>query len=145
MTSSASPTPSGSSDASEATDVVLAFLGALEARDMAGVTDLLDAQAEWRNTGLPTLRGPRVAGTLRALDARGIGVEVTMRHIAATGDVVLTDRTDVITWGRWRAGFRVSGTFEVRHGKVRLWDDHFSATSALGASVAGVVRAVVGR
>jgi limonene-1,2-epoxide hydrolase len=68
-----------------------------------------------------------------------------MHHAAATGDVVLTDRTDVLRFGRWESSFGVRGTFEVVDGKIRVWDDAFSWTALARSSVLGLVRAVRSR
>ena len=73
---------------------------------------------EWRNTGLPTLRGRRVGGALLDLEKRGVGVVIETHHCAATGDVVLTDRTDTITFKRYRTSFWVRGTFRVEDGLI---------------------------
>ena len=69
----------------------------------------------------------------------------THHHAAADGAVVLTDRTDVLTYRRFRTRFWVCGTFEVRDGRIVLWDDHFSMTNFVGAGVLGLVRSVLPR
>ena len=74
---------------------------------------------------------------------RGIGFEVRFHHLAVDGQVVLTDRTDVLTYRRFRMEFWVCGTFEVREGRIVVWDDHFSMTNFVGASVRGLVRAAL--
>ena len=43
-----------------------------------------------------------------------------------TATSVLTDRTDVLRKGKWETSFWVRGTFEVRDGRITLWDDAFS-------------------
>lgn len=120
--------------------VVRDLLDKLAAGDADGAIELLDVDVVWRNTYLPTFRGPQVAQQLRGMVARGIGFEVVHHHIATTGDVVLTDRTDVLTYGPWRSEFWVRGTFEVRDGKVVLWDDAFSWADAIGSGVVGLVK-----
>jgi limonene-1,2-epoxide hydrolase len=87
---------------------------------------LLDDEVVWRNTGLPTVKGRRVGGMLLDAEKRGLTVDITIHHAAADGNVVLTDRTDVLRKGRWESSFWVRGTFEVRDGKIVLWDDAFS-------------------
>lgn len=128
-------------------DVVQQFWIALQTGDAAGAVRLLDGDVVWRNTGLPTLRGPRVGAVLEGLDARGVGVEVDMRHIAVSGEVVLTDRVDTIRVGPLATSFPVRGTFEVRRGRIVRWEDHFSwgsvglaSAAAVGSVVSGVVR-----
>lgn len=123
--------------------VVQQFLGELAAQDVEAAVDLLDVDVEWRNTGFPTLRGSRVAESLRAMVRRGIGFEAVMHHVAADGDVVLTDRTDTIVVGPVRTTIRVFGTFRVRDGKVVLWHDRFSWLGAARATAGGVVRGLL--
>jgi limonene-1,2-epoxide hydrolase len=83
-----------------------------------------------------------VTGALLDMEKRGIGFAVRMHHLAADGPVVLTERTDVLTYRRFETAFWVCGTFEVREGRIVLWDDHFSWGNLLGSSVVGLLRAV---
>ena len=124
----------------EPRDVVRRFLEHLAAGETDEATALLAHDVVWRNTRLPTLRGPRVAATLRSLTERGVGVDVELHHCAADGETVLTDRHDTITWGAYGSRFHVDGTFEVRDGLIALWDDRFSWADASIASLAGLVR-----
>jgi len=101
---------------------------------------LLDPEVEWRNTGLPTYRGNRVHAMLRDMETRGVTFDVQWHHVAATGDVVLTDRTDVLGYGSWKTSFRVRGTFEVRDGLIVLWDDAFSWLELLQSGLVGLGR-----
>lgn len=126
----------------EPLDVVQRFWIALQTGDAAGATRLLDEAVVWRNTGLPTLRGATVGALLRGLEARGVAVEVTMRHAAATGDVVLTDRVDTVRLGPVSTSFGVQGTFEVRRGRIVRWEDHFSWGAVGLASALGVLGAL---
>jgi limonene-1,2-epoxide hydrolase len=57
---------------------------------------------------------------------------------------VLTDRTDYLSYRRWESGFWVCGTFEVRDGRIVLWDDHFSMGNVVAASIRGVLATVRG-
>jgi limonene-1,2-epoxide hydrolase len=123
-------------------DVVRRFLELLEAGQADAAAALLAPDVVWRNTGMPTIRGTRVAGVLRDMERRHIGFEARIRHIAADGHVVLTDRTDVLRYKRWQSAFWVCGTFEVRDGLIVLWDDHFSLGNLLAASLKGLAGAV---
>jgi limonene-1,2-epoxide hydrolase len=127
---------------SEPVEVVRRFLELLEAGQADEAVDLLSVDVEWRNTGMPTFRGPRVATMLRDMERRGIGIELRVRHIAADGDFVLTERIDVLRYKRWESAFWVCGTFEVRAGRIVLWDDHFSMGNVLAASLKGLAAAI---
>lgn len=122
--------------------VVKSFLTLLEQEQAAAAVALLDPQVVWRNTGLPTVRGRKVGGMLLDMQRRRVGFRVDLHHVAADGGVVLTDRTDYLSYGRWESAFWVCGTFEVRHGLITLWDDHFSPGNLLVASVKGLVGAL---
>ena len=120
--------------------VVRDFLEALAVPDTERAVSLLAPDIEWLNTGLPTFRGPRVHGMLRDMEKRKVGFDVEIHHIAADGDVVLTDRTDVLIFGKVRTAFWVCGTFTVADGLITRWDDHFSTGNLLKGLVTGTFR-----
>ena len=120
--------------------VVREFFRLLALPDTKAAVALLDDEVVWRNTGLPTIQGRRVGGMLLDAEARGLTVDITIHHAAATGDVVLTDRTDVLRKGKWETSFWVRGTFEVRDGKIVLWDDAFSWVDFTRGSLVGLTR-----
>lgn len=106
--------------------VVLRFLRALENQDHDTVAELLSPELVYSNVSLPTLRGgQKVSGLFRQLlrPATGFGVEV--HSIAAKGDTVMTERTDIISAGPLSVSFWVCGTFKVRDGRIVLWRDYF--------------------
>ncbi|MEQ6903103.1 limonene-1,2-epoxide hydrolase family protein [Nocardioides sp. YIM 152588] len=130
--------------------VVRDLLDSLATGEIEPALDLLDEEVVWKNTYLPTMRGPQVAKALRQMLERGVGFEVSWHHVAATetgesSGVVLTDRTDALSYGKWSCAFWVRGTFEVRDGKVVLWDDAFSWAGFLGSSLMGAVRMIMPR
>ncbi|KOS55340.1 limonene-1,2-epoxide hydrolase family protein [Rhodococcus rhodochrous] len=126
--------------------VVREFLDAMVAEDVERATTLLDPDIAWHNTSLPTVRGvPRVRRILEGLRRPSLGFDVVVHHIAATGDVVLTERTDVLRFGPVSVRFWVCGTFELRDGKITVWDDHYNVGTLVGAAGAGVLRAVLRR
>ena len=129
----------------DAGTVVRTCLEALQAGDSEEALALLSPDVEWRNTGLPAIRGHRAHQALRDMARRGIGFEVVLHHLAVDGDVVLTDRTDVLSFRRFRMKFWVCGTFVVRDGQVVLWDDHFSPTNFVGAAARGLLGSALPR
>lgn len=127
----------------ESIAVVETFFELLRTEEAEAAVELLTEDVVWRNTGMPTFRGRKVGGMLLDMQRRGVGFEAITHKIAANGGTVLTDRTDVLRYGRWESRFWVCGTFEVVEGRIALWDDHFSMGNLLGASLkglAGVVR-----
>lgn len=123
---------------SDAEVLVRDFLNLLAVPDSRAAVELLHADVEWKNTGLPTIRGRRVGAMLLDMEKRGVGFAVDNHHVAASGDVVLTDRTDHLSYKRWSASFWVRGTFRVQDGRIILWDDAFGMGNFLKASVLGV-------
>ncbi|MEU7633216.1 limonene-1,2-epoxide hydrolase family protein [Nocardia sp. NPDC049220] len=119
------------------------FVAALEMDALAEAVDLLHPDIVWKNTSLPDVRGiRRVGGVLRGLNRDWIGFGVDLHHIAADGEIVLTDRTDHLRFGPLRIGFWVAGTFELREGRIILWHDHFSWENVVRGTIVGLWRAV---
>lgn len=126
--------------------VVRRFFELLIAREAAAATELLADDVEWRNTGMPTFRGARrIGGMLRDMERRRISFSADLHHVAATGPVVLTERTDYLGRGRFAADFWVCGTFRVEDGRIALWDDHFSWGNVMAGVGRGALRLVRGR
>lgn len=127
-------------------EVVEQFLGALERLDIDAAVALLHPDVTYQNVPLPTARGLRaVERQLRWLGRYGRAFEVRWHNVAANGPVVLTERTDVLTFGPVAAAFWVCGTFEVRDGRIVMWRDRFDFADVTWSIVRGAVRALVRR
>jgi len=124
----------------EPEQTVREFFRLLALPDTKAAIELLDPEVVWRNTGLPTITGRKVGGMLLDAEKRGLTVDITIHHAAADGTVVLTDRTDVLRKGKWQTSFWVRGTFEVREGRITLWDDAFSWLDFTRGSLLGLTR-----
>ena len=129
----------------EAITTVREFFTALELGAVEEALELLHAELVWKNTSLPDIGGGLARKILRGLDRDAFGFGVELHHVAADGDIVLTDRTDILRFGPVRIAFWVCGTFEVRDGRIVLWDDHFSWENFLRGTAVGLVRAVLPR
>jgi len=88
----------------------------------------------YENVGLSLTTGP--AEALAFLDgfAQQLGfssLTVDMRCIVADGDLVLTERVDHLFDGSGRrlASLRVSGTFELKGGRISAWRDYFDSAA----------------
>ena len=148
MTETLLPRPIDSSPGAVAVDdpqaVVEGFLAAMAAGDAEGAAALIDDDILYVNVGLPKLRGRReVEKVLHLLDRPRAGFEVYLHAISAEGSVVLTERTDVLLSGPFRAQFWVWGRFEVVDGRITLWRDSFDFWDILRANVRGLVGIVV--
>jgi limonene-1,2-epoxide hydrolase len=124
----------------EPEQTVREFFRLLALPDTEQAVALLADEVVWKNTGLPTVTGRRVGQMLLDAEKHGLGVDITIHHAATSGDVVLTDRTDVLRKGKWETSFWVRGTFEVHDGKITLWDDAFSWLDFTKGSLHGLTR-----
>lgn len=123
-------------------DLVKEFLGALERLDVDAAMKLLDPSVEYQNVPLPPARGAKaVERQLRWLARYGRAFEVRWHNVAANGEVVLTERTDVLTLGPVEAAFWVCGTFEVRDGRIVLWRDRFDFANVAWSMLRGAAQA----
>lgn len=124
--------------------VVEAFLDALADPDLDRVAELLDRDVVYTNLGLPTLRGrERVLRALAVMDRPAASFEVYVHAITSDGPTVLTERTDVLGYSRFRAQFWVSGRFDVHDGLITLWRDAFDFVDVVRASVRGLAAVAV--
>lgn len=125
-------------------ETVKAFLSALEAIDIDKALTYVAEDVVYQNVPLPPARGiAAFEKQMRMMQKYGSGFEVKVHHIAEDGPIVLTERTDVLESGPWRAGFWVCGTFEVRDGRIVLWRDYFDWATVIAASAKGGFRALV--
>lgn len=124
--------------------VVERFLDLLRAGDGEAAVELLAADVEYENVGLPTLHGrERVRRFFRAgFGLPGAGFEVYVHTISAQGASVLTERTDVLKFRGLRVQFWVCGRFDVRDGQIVVWRDYFDQIAILAATVRGLLGTV---
>jgi len=132
--------PAGAAPPTDPQALVEAFLAALVDQDLDAAMAMLADDVIYTNVGLPTIRGrAKVAKALGALDRPGAGFEAYLHATSADGPIVLTERTDVIVLGRFRAQFWVWGRFDVHDGQITLWRDSFDFVDVLRATVRGLV------
>jgi len=122
------------------------FLHALEAKNTELAFSLLSDDVVYQNVPLPADRGKEaVIRTLRNFERLVTGFEVKMVNIAAKGDVVLTERIDILSGPLVYVDIWVCGTFELRDGKITLWRDYFDLASATTKLLTGrLLRFVAG-
>ncbi|MSO86641.1 MAG: limonene-1,2-epoxide hydrolase [Acidimicrobiia bacterium] len=127
-------------------ELVQQFLAALERLDIDAAVEFLDPAIVYQNVPIPPARGrAAVEKQLRWLGRYGRGFEVQWHNVAANGPIVLTERTDVLTFGSVRAAFWVCGTFEVRDGRIVLWRDRFDVADVVWSFLRGTARALLPR
>ena len=124
--------------------VVERFLELLRLGDVDGAVELLAVDVEYKNVGLPTVRGRERTRRLfqATLGRAGAGFEVYVHTISADGPTVLTERTDVLKLGRLRIQFWVCGRFDVHDGQIVLWRDYFDQMNFWVATARGLLGTV---
>lgn len=120
-------------------DVVEGFLGSLHDLELAA--SFLAENVCYENVGtvpLPTMRSRRAAvRLLAAVFAIGTGFRVDLRRIVVSGDVVMTERVDMIMFGDTPGRFWVCGVFVVRDGQIVEWREYFDTWNVLSGIARG--------
>ena len=120
--------------------VVETFLYALRDKDFDVADAALDDDLAYQNVGLPTVHGrQRTMKLMRGLERPSARVDVKIHRIAAEGNAVLTERTDVLGFGPFEAHFWICGVFEVRDGRITLWRDYFDTVDFLKGIIRGLL------
>jgi limonene-1,2-epoxide hydrolase len=109
-----------------AQQIVEAFIAAWSRSDLEAVYALMADDVVWHNIPMEAAVGIGACKALMAQFPPSEGIEFETHHIAANGNIVLTERTDkFLVGGRWRS-IRVMGTFEINAaGKIAKWRDYF--------------------
>lgn len=120
-------------------EVAEAFLLALAEGDEPTASALIDDDIRYVNVGWPAVRGrEEMARVFSFFEKPAFGFEVFLHSISAEGDTVLTERTDVLIWGKFRMQFWVWGRFDVVDGRITLWRDSFDHLDLVKSMVRGI-------
>jgi limonene-1,2-epoxide hydrolase len=131
----------------DARGIVQEFCDLMVKRDAEALRRFFTDDAVYQNCGMPATVG--VDGIVANL-AGQFGMfpdsyEYVMKNIAADGDVVLTERLDMIRTPSGVQGVPVMGTFVLRDGKIRRWHDYWDTSLPVkmmtGEDVSGLVPA----
>ena len=106
--------------------IVEDFIAAWSRNDMDAVYSMMADDIVWDNIPMGPAHGIEGCKALMANFPPVEGIDFDTHYIAATGNMVLTERTDkFLIGGTWRA-IRLMGIFEVnRAGKIQNWRDYF--------------------
>jgi limonene-1,2-epoxide hydrolase len=118
----------------EPIDVVRQFCDAWGSPDeIDAALDLLSDDCFYHNIPLDPVEGiDAIRATVQGFSAGVERVDFETHHIAANGNVVLTERTDSFVFPDKRIDLPVSGTFEVNEdGKITHWRDYFDMNQFL--------------
>ena len=106
--------------------LVQQFCDAWPTGDVDALVDFFTDDATYHNIPMEAVTGKDAIKATIAGFAAGNQIEFRVLHIAAAGDVVLTERVDAFTLADGRTiELPVSGTFEIRGGKIAAWRDYF--------------------
>lgn len=109
------------------------------------IHDFLDEEVVWENPGLPTVRSRAEAMATFFDESRVVGdgdvddgiqrIEVTVRHLAASGDLVFSERVDhhFDARGVDVLAPEICGVMRLREGRCVEWRDYFDPSCLPGA------------
>jgi limonene-1,2-epoxide hydrolase len=110
----------------EPIDIVRDFCAAFDAGDIDAILDFFTDDAVYHNIPVAPVQGKDAIRATFDMFMTGVEkVEFRVLNIAASGNVVLTERVDVFVLPAKSIELPVMGTFEVRDGKIAAWRDYF--------------------
>jgi limonene-1,2-epoxide hydrolase len=112
--------------------------------DTDAAVELLAEDVAYENSWMPTVRGREgVRRLFQALTRIGTEVEMHVHAISAEGPSVLTERTDVLQWGRLRIQFWICGRFDVYDGRIVVWREYYDPLAILVATLRGLLGTIM--
>ena len=81
----------------------------------------------WNSPWQPIVGREAIRETLRRGAERMTALPWEIKHIAADGDIVLTERIDHFRVGETHISVPCMGVFELRDGKISAWRDYWDA------------------
>jgi limonene-1,2-epoxide hydrolase len=105
--------------------LVQRFCAAWNKADIPTIMDFFADDAVYHNMPIQAIQGKdAIKGMIEQFMAPFDGCDWQVLHIAAAGDVVLTERVDKFL-GAKQIELPVMGTFEIKDGKIGAWRDYF--------------------
>ena len=112
--------------ASDNLQLIERFCQAFKKRDADEILGFFTDDAVYHNMPMPPVRGKAaIRNVLEMFLKPAWSVEFVILNIAASGDVVLTERVDKFDMGGRNVELPVAGAFEVKEGKIAAWRDYF--------------------
>jgi limonene-1,2-epoxide hydrolase len=121
-------TPEATNDA-----MVRAFLAAWERRDTPFILDCFTDDAVYHSIPLTPIVGKEA---IRAFVTKFADVppgRLEIRHLVASADVVMNERTDYITLNGKPVVLPICGVFEIEDGRIKAWREYFDLSPARAA------------
>jgi limonene-1,2-epoxide hydrolase len=111
---------------SDPLDVVTRFCAAWGDGDLDAILAFFADDATYHNIPVDPVSGTdAIRSTIEGFTGGVESIVFRVTHIAAAGEVVLTERVDVFSMPGKTIELPVMGTFEVRDGKITAWRDYF--------------------
>jgi limonene-1,2-epoxide hydrolase len=115
------------------TDVVNAFIAAVEARDLDAAVRLMADDVVYDNVPMPTINGTAgVREFLGPFIESSSKVEFEVLRQLADGNTVMNERIDRFFMEAMTVEIPVVGVWEVQGDKIVLWRDYFDMSMATG-------------
>jgi limonene-1,2-epoxide hydrolase len=109
-----------------AEDVVTRFCDAWSRRDVDELLSFFTPDAVYHNVPIdPAVGHDAIRNMLDLFVPASSEIVFEIVHIAASDNVVLTERVDRFQMGERRVELPVMGVFEIREGKIAAWRDYF--------------------
>ena len=107
-------------------DTVRRFCDAWAAGDLDEIVAFFADDAVYHNIPMDPVTGPDAIRSFIEGFVGGVEkIEFRVGHVAADGNVVLTERVDAFHLPGKTIELPVMGTFELRDGKIAAWRDYF--------------------
>ncbi|MBI2913185.1 MAG: nuclear transport factor 2 family protein [Chloroflexi bacterium] len=112
--------------ASDNLDLIERFCQAFKRKNPDEILAFFTDDAVYHNMPLAPARGNAgIRNVLEMFLKPSRSVEFVILNIAASGDVVLTERVDKFAMEGRNVELPVAGVFEVKGGKIAAWRDYF--------------------
>jgi limonene-1,2-epoxide hydrolase len=109
----------------ERIEVVRSFCAAWTGGTGDSLAEWFTDDAVYHNMPSDPVIGPDAIRKLIAGWLEKFSIEITILHVAANEDVIMTERVDDFLVGGRRIPLPVMGACEVRDGKIAAWRDYF--------------------
>jgi limonene-1,2-epoxide hydrolase len=107
-------------------DVVSRFCASWKTGDRDALMEFFTDDAVYHNIPVDPVEGrDAIRATIDGFTAGVESIEFRVDHIAADGNVVMTERVDIFSLPGKTISLPVMGTFEVADGKIAAWRDYF--------------------
>jgi len=116
--------------------IVTEFLQACEEKEFDKAWEYVTDDFYYRNNPFPATKTKTSSKKqLKVLVSSLKEFKIIIHHIAANGDVVLNERSDIFIGLFFHISLPVLGVFKLRDGKIYQWDDHFDFLTLMIASL----------